>query len=226
MKKLAIIDNSLWPDSYNPVEDWTAHLDLPFHSFRAKDGFLPDLDDGYTHLIITGSEASIVDLEPWVLAEADLVKEAVERGLVVLGSCYGHQLLALALAGPGCVRRAERPEIGWGEVEILKPDPLLGPAGRLYVFSSHYDEVHNLDESRFEVLARSRYCQVQAFRLRGKNVWGLQAHPEIGPASATRLLRGMLDKGFSGQELIMEALNSTPRDDRWIEVISRNFVSL
>ncbi len=55
MKKLAIIDNSLWPDIYNPVEHWAAHLDLPYRSFRAKDGFLPDLEDGYTHLIITGS---------------------------------------------------------------------------------------------------------------------------------------------------------------------------
>ncbi|MCX8160403.1 MAG: type 1 glutamine amidotransferase [Candidatus Saccharicenans sp.] len=226
MKKLAIIDNSLYQEIYNPVEDWTTRIDLPYRSFRAVDGLLPDLEDGYTHLIITGSEASIVNLEPWVLAEAALVKEAVERGLTVLGSCYGHQLLALALAGPGCVRRAERPEIGWAEVEILKSDPLLGPAGRLYVFSSHYDEVYNLDESRFEILARSQHCQVQAFRLKGKNVWGLQAHPEISPASAARLLRGMLERGFSGQELIREALHSTPRDDRWIEVISRNFVHL
>jgi len=226
MKKLAIIDNSLWPDIYNPVEHWAAHLDLPYRSFRAKDGFLPDLEDGYTHLIITGSEASIIDLEPWVLAEAALVKEAVESGLTILGSCYGHQLLALALAGHGCVRRAERPEIGWSQVEILKPDPLLGPAGKLYVFSSHYDEVHNLDESQFEVLARSPNCQVQAFRVKGKNVWGLQAHPEIDPEAAARLLQGMLQKGFAGQELIREALNSEPRDDRWIELISGNFISL
>lgn len=226
MKKLAILDNSLWPDIYNPVEHWTTHIDLPYRSFRAMDGYLPDLDDGYTHLIITGSEASIVNLEPWVLAEVALVKEAVERGLAVLGSCYGHQLLALALAGPGCVRRAERPEIGWHQVEVLKSDPLLGPAGRLHVFSSHYDEVCNLDESRFEVLARSRHCQVQAFRFKGKNVWGLQAHPEINPDQAARLLRGMQERGFSGEELIRAALNSRPRDDRWIEVISRNFVSL
>ncbi|MGQ9800989.1 MAG: type 1 glutamine amidotransferase [Candidatus Saccharicenans sp.] len=226
MKKLAIIDNSLWPEVYNPVEHWTSYLDLPCRSFRAVDGYLPDLEDGYTHLILTGSEASIINLEPWVLAEADLVREAVERDLVVLGSCYGHQLLALALAGPQSVRRAACPEVGWLEVEILRADPLLGPARRLYVFSSHYDEVYNLDKSRFEILARSQHCPVQAFRLKGKKVWGLQAHPEIDPVSAARLLWGMLDRGFSGTELINQALAATPRDECWIETISRNFVSL
>ncbi|MCR4396981.1 MAG: type 1 glutamine amidotransferase [Candidatus Saccharicenans sp.] len=226
MKKLAIIDNSLWPEVYNPVEHWTAYLDLPYRAFRAVEGYLPDLEDGYTHLIVTGSEASIVNLEPWVLAEADLLQEAVERNLVVLGSCYGHQLLALALAGRQSVRRAARPEIGWIEVEILKTDPLLGSRGRRHVFSSHYDEVYNLDESRFEILARSQHCPVQAFRLRGKKVWGLQAHPEIDPASAALLLRGMLDRGFSGTEFINQALASAPSDDGWIETISRNFVSL
>ncbi|MBC7348425.1 MAG: gamma-glutamyl-gamma-aminobutyrate hydrolase family protein [Candidatus Aminicenantes bacterium] len=226
MKKLAIIDNSLWPEIYNPVEHWTAYLDLPYRAFRAVEGYLPDLDDGYTHLIVTGSEASIVNMEPWVLAEADLVQEAVERDLAVLGSCYGHQLLALALAGPRSVRRAARPEIGWIEVEILRSDPLLGPAGRLHVFSSHYDEVYNLDESRFEILAASQHCPVQAFRLKGKKVWGLQAHPEIDPVSATKLLRGMRDRGFSATEFIAQALATKPRDDRWIETISRNFAYL
>ncbi|HAR36689.1 MAG TPA: hypothetical protein DCR87_07305 [Acidobacteria bacterium] len=226
MKKLAIIDNSLWPEVYNPVEHWTAYLDLPYRAFRAVEGYLPDLDDGYTHLIVTGSEASIVNVEPWVMAEADLVQEAVERDLVVLGSCYGHQLVALALAGPRSVRRAARPEIGWIEVEILRSDPLLGPARRLHVFSSHYDEVYNLDESRFEILAASQHCPVQAFRLKGKKVWGLQAHPEIDPVSATKLLRGMLDRGFSGTDLINQALDAAPCDDLWIETISRNFLSL
>lgn len=226
MNKLAIIDSSLWPHIYNPVDHWTDCLDLPYRSFRAVEGYLPDLEDGYTYLIITGSEASIVNIEPWVMAEACLVREAVERDLTVLGSCYGHQLLALALAGPECVRRARRPEIGWLEIEILKSDPLLGPARRVHVFSSHYDEVCNLDESRFEVLARSQHCQVQAFRLRGAKAWGIQAHPEIDPDSAVRLLQGMLERGFSGSELIEEALESSPRDDLWIEVISRNFVSL
>jgi len=226
MQKLAIIDNSLWPEIYNPVQHWLDFIDLPWRAFRAVEGYLPDLDDGYTHLIITGSEASIINQDPWVSPQLELVREAVERGLTVLGSCYGHQLLALALAGPQSIKRAKRPEIGWIEVEILKPDPLLGPAGRVFVFSSHYDEVCDLDPERFEILARSSNCQIQAFRLKGHKVWGIQPHPEISPEPARQLLQGMLERGFSSDNLIKKALASPVNDSNWIEVISRNFVRL
>lgn len=226
MKKLAIVDNSLWPDIYNPVEHWSRYLELPFESFRATEGNFPDLDDGFTHLILTGSEASIIDPDPWVKPEIELVREAVERDLVVLGSCYGHQLLALALAGPDYVRRAKRPEIGWIEVEIIKSDPLVGDKKKIFVFASHYDEVCDLDDERFEILARSEHCQIQAFRLKGKKVWGIQAHPEIDPANAHKLLQGILQKNFSHQDLIIRALNSTPVDSGWIEVLKANFLSL
>lgn len=226
MKKLAIVDNSLWPDVYNPVEHWSSYLELPYWAFRATEGYLPDLNDGFTHLIITGSEASIVEPDPWVLSEVELIKEAVDRGLIILGSCYGHQLLALALAGPSCVRRAAEPEIGWIEIEILKSDPLLGQKQKVSVFSSHYDEVCNLDEDRFEILARSQNCQVQAFRLKGKNVWGIQAHPEINPENARKLLRGLIQKNFPRNNLIEKALNSKSVDSGWIDLIKKNFVSM
>lgn len=226
MKKLAIIDNSLWPEIYDPVSHWTEFLSLPYSAFRAERGEFPDLDDGFTHLILTGSEASIVSPPAWVEKEIEVVRKAVEKGLTVLGSCFGHQLLALALAGPAHVRRATRPEIGWIEVEVLHPDPLLGEKGRLRVFSSHYDEVCDLDEERFIVVARSHHCQVQAFRLRGKNVWGLQAHPEINPFNAVKLLRGMLERDFTGREIIEKALVSRPEDSGWIKIISENFSRL
>jgi GMP synthase-like glutamine amidotransferase len=226
MKKLAIIDNSLWPELYNPVEHWAEYIDLPCRAFRATEGMFPDLDDGYTHLIISGSEASIIASDPWVLPEVELVKEAMDRKLTLLGSCYGHQLLALALGGSACVRRTAVPEIGWIEVEILKDDPLLGLKQKISVFSSHYDEVCNLKEDKFEILARSQKCQVQAFRLKGKKVWGIQAHPEINPEKARKLLTGIIQKNFSQKDLIEKALNSKPVDSGWINLIKKNFIAL
>jgi GMP synthase-like glutamine amidotransferase len=226
MKKLAILDNSLWPEIYKPVEHWTSFIKMPYQAFRAVEGYLPDLDEGYTHLIITGSEASIINPDPWLLPEVELVQEAVERGLTIVGSCYGHQLLALALAGRNSIRRAAAPEIGWIEVEILKNDELLGPKQKLYVFSSHYDEVFNLDENYFEIIARSEKCPVQAFRLKGKKVWGIQAHPEINPAQARLLLTGMVQNNFSEIDIIKRALDSPVIDSNWINLISQNFVHL
>jgi len=226
MKKLAILDNSLWPEIYDPAGHWTEFVKLPYEVFRAEDGEFPDLEEGFTHLILTGSEASIVNPPAWVEKEVEVVRRAVEKGLVVLGSCFGHQLLALALAGRSHVRRAARPEIGWIEVEIIQEDPLFGQKVKLWVFSSHYDEVCGLEEEKFQVIARSQYCEVQAFRLKGKNVWGIQAHPEINPANARRLLTGMLERNFAGRDLIEKALGSAVKDSGWIEVISRHFSEL
>jgi hypothetical protein len=36
----------------------------------------------------------------------------------------------------------------------------------------------------------------------------------------------MLDRSFGGLELINKALSEKPRDDGWIEIISKNFVAL
>jgi len=111
--RVAIIDNSITPSVYKPVEHWGAFLHVPFASFRAAEGRLPDLGENFTHLILTGSESSIIEREDWVDAEVEFVRDALSRNFPTLGSCYGHQLLARALCGPPHVRRCQRPEIGW-----------------------------------------------------------------------------------------------------------------
>jgi GMP synthase-like glutamine amidotransferase len=98
--KEAVLDNSLDPDVYKPVLHWSRWLTEGWTAFRAPEGRFPRLTDGYTHLILTGSEASILKREGWVDAEVDLVRDALAMRVTILGSCYGHQLLALAIGGP------------------------------------------------------------------------------------------------------------------------------
>lgn len=115
--KVAIVDNSINPDVYTPVDHWLMHLDVNWEPFRAKKGDLPDLDN-FSHLILSGSEASILEGEDWVEREIDLIQEAIRKGMPILGSCYGHQLLALALVGPDYVRNCPEPEVGWITVQV------------------------------------------------------------------------------------------------------------
>lgn len=220
--RVAVIDNSIDPALYKPVDHWRAWLDVQA-AFVARDGDLPDLRQGFTHLILTGSEASITERESWVEREAELVREAVERGLAILGSCWGHQLIAYALAGPAHVRSCRRPEIGWRPIRILGRDDLLGPAGCAYSFTLHFDEVTALD-GRFEVLAETETCAVQAFRVKGRPVWGIQPHPEIDPPSGRELLRGLRERGSKGTEDIEAALRLEARDSRLILPIVRTFL--
>jgi hypothetical protein len=55
--RVAIVDNSINPSVYKPVEHWAAFLRVPFSPFRAPDGRFAGLKEGFTHIILTGSEA-------------------------------------------------------------------------------------------------------------------------------------------------------------------------
>jgi len=220
--KVAIIDNSLWPTIYPPVEHWSRYLDVPWDAFVAREGRFPD-PSAYSHVILTGSEASILERDRWVDEEISYAARAVDAGAAVLGSCWGHQLLAFGLAGEAHVRRCARPEIGWIPIRVLKDDDLLGPAGTPHVFSSHYDEVCDLPDS-FEVLASTEACPVQAFRLKGKPVWGLQCHPEMDIAAGRTFLDRLVAAGFKGRELLVEALSRPARDSGLIHGLVRRFL--
>jgi GMP synthase-like glutamine amidotransferase len=223
MPLIAIIDNSIDPDVYRPVRHWGRWLPADGVPFEARNGRLPSLDDGFTHILLTGSEASILERPFWAEAEVALVREALARGLAVLGSCYGHQLLAVAIGGPGYVRRCREPEIGWLPIGIRTNDPLLGPVRTAHAFSLHFDEVVDPD-GILTPLAATPVCPIHAFRYGARPVWGVQSHPEIGPADGRELLAAELERGYAGGPLIEKALGSEPRDDGLIRSIVAAFL--
>jgi GMP synthase-like glutamine amidotransferase/Flp pilus assembly protein TadD len=226
-QRVLIMDGSIFPDIYRPAEEWRALLEgVPADAVRVSAGEpLPDLGP-YTHLIVTGSEASITRPEPWYEVEAGAVRAFASAGKPVLGSCFGHQLLALALSGPACVRASATPEIGWIAVEVEGPgdDELLqGLPRRFHVFAAHFDEVCDLP-APWIPLASSAGCAVQAMRYGSAPIWGLQAHPEITPERAGILLRGFLDRAPDKAQLVAPALRQIPRDDGLAPAFVRRFL--
>jgi hypothetical protein len=93
-KRILILDGSLDRTVYRPVEQWARHLDgVPFDAIHLpSDELVPPLSR-YTHVLLTGSEASFEEPLAWFDVEADIVRDAVNRGLAVLGSCFGHQMV-------------------------------------------------------------------------------------------------------------------------------------
>ena len=221
--KVAIIDNSIDSELYNPVSHWKSYLEVDYIPFKAKKSQFPNLKDGYTHLLLTGSEASIMERENWVYEEVEVVQQAVEQSLSILGSCYGHQLLALALAGPSSVRRCEFPEIGWIAVDIIKESTLLGKKRQAYSFSVHFDEVKDPGES-FVILSSTELCPVQAFQIKEKPIWGIQIHPEIDILRAKELLRHLLFVSPRHRDFYQKALDSAPKDSELIYRIIQTFI--
>jgi GMP synthase-like glutamine amidotransferase len=224
MKKIAIIDNSIYPEIYDPVRHWSRIFRSPCYGFRAKDHQFPGLRQGFSHFILTGSEASIMERENWVDEEMEFTREIVDKGYPVLGSCYGHQLLALALAGPGHVRRSPQPELGWCSIHILVDNELLGKKGRFYAYTLHFDEVIHLGPP-FRILASTSSCRIHVFQYGDSPVWGIQAHPEIDTPTGIELFRKMKKVRHETASLYAEALKSDPQDSGKIIQIADVFLN-
>lgn len=188
--RLLILDNALDHDIYRPVEHWSEAAGFaPDHIHVPAGEPLAPVGD-YSHVIVSGSESSIVERAGWAEQERFWVQKAVERGTRILGSCWGHQLIALALGGPSCVRRARLPEIGWIRIEVLDSGGIL-PVGWIRSFASHFDEVIANSHPDLRILARSALCDVQALQWGTLPVWGIQAHPEMNREAARMLMKSI-----------------------------------
>lgn len=128
----------------------------------------PDLD-AYDLLVMTGSRESAYDRHiPWIAEELAFVTSAVERGLPVLGICFGGQVLARSLGGT--VAPSARPERGFTEIESDDPGLIRsGPWMQLHADS------FTPPASATEIARNASGSQAFV----AGNALGVQFHPEI-----------------------------------------------
>jgi GMP synthase (glutamine-hydrolysing) len=143
----------------------------------------------YAALIVLGGpmNADQIDSYPNLLAEVEIIRDALDRDMSVLGICLGAQLLAKALGGT--VSRNQRREIGWCHVDLTdagRSDPVLAAfSERQRVFQWHEDGIA-LPEGVAR-LASSPESPVQAFRV-GEHAYGFQFHLEVDETLIERWL--------------------------------------
>ena len=147
------------------------------------------------------------DEHRWLDPEKRFLRNALERGVPILGVCLGSQLLAEAA---GAVPyRSDEPEIGWYEVELTAEggdDPLLGPlVPSVELFEWHH-YVSPLPPGAVE-LARTPQC-VQAYRIEGKPAWGLQFHAEVTRENLWAWLDGWGNSEAASTDLDPERIRS------------------
>ncbi len=100
-----------------------------------------------------------------------------ELDVPILGICLGMQLMGTVFGGsvkPGILG-------GYAEVdvEIVKEDDILrGLPPKFKTWASHMDQVVELPPG-FEVLARSKVCEIEAMKHLARPLYGVQWHPEV-----------------------------------------------
>jgi GMP synthase-like glutamine amidotransferase len=221
--RLLVIDNAIDHTSYRPVEHWTAMVGFqPDAVHPPTGGTLPDVDS-YSHVIISGCEGSVSDLAPWGEDEVSWVRQAIAAGAAVLGSCWGHQLIAFAMAGPQAVRRAATPECGWIDIPVGDSGELLPPES-YQAFATHFDEVVPGCHPDLRVLAATPDCAVQAARWGDRPVWGIQAHPEMNPERSKEFLTECIERWPQSEAVFRRGLATPVRDSGHGRTIARRFL--
>lgn len=164
---------------------------------RLYEAEVPPSVDDYDWLIVMGGPMNIHEEQsyPWLRAEKEAIRTAIEQKRQVLGICLGAQLIADVL-GARVARNPEK-EIGWFPVELTAQ---ARECGFLAEFPARFEAYH-WHGDHFEIpagaqhLASSAACVQQAFSY-GDRVIALQFHLECTADGAAALVVQM------GQEIV------------------------
>ncbi|MGP4060601.1 glutamine-hydrolyzing GMP synthase [Halobacillus sp. H74] len=104
-------------------------------------------------------------------------EDLFELGIPVLGICYGMQLMTHHFGGK--VERANEREYGKADIQVAKDPVIFRKTPREQpVWMSHSDKVIEAPAG-FQVDATSSSCPVAAMSDTGKQMYGVQFHPEV-----------------------------------------------
>jgi len=159
----------------------------------------------------------------------EIVRKAIDCDRPLFGNCWGHQFIAQALGGSALTDR-HTSEVGRFTAFLTddaKDDPVFsGLADSFPTLMGHHDRIDQMPAECIE-LAFSERCRNQAFRVRGKPVYGTQFHTEMNGDQLIERLRVYRDSYLDSDDEL-EALRrqclDTPDADRILPTFLDTFV--
>ncbi len=151
--------------------DWT------FKVYAVMDDIFPEDPDDYDGFVITGSPASVHDGHPWIERLLQLIRELHEMHKPLVGVCFGHQAIALALGG-SVETNAQGWVLGTEKTTYDQQKPWMTPVSReITLYAAHKEQVTTLpDEAR--MIGHAPGCPNAAFVI-GDHIMTTEYHPEM-----------------------------------------------
>jgi GMP synthase-like glutamine amidotransferase len=154
---------------------------VPWELVKLDEGApVPASSEPYAGLAFMGGPMSANDELAWTQPVLALMRDAVARGVPVIGHCLGGQMLSRALGGE--VKRNPVKEIGWNPVQVVD-----SPAARAW-FGDNLREFDTFQwhgetfsiPPRGERILTGPHCANQAYVVDDIHL-GLQCHVEMTP---------------------------------------------
>tara|TARA_Y100000588_G_C13933926_1_gene787019 strand:- start:170 stop:820 length:651 start_codon:yes stop_codon:yes gene_type:complete len=167
-------------ESYNRISR-TSIIPVTYHLPALHGLFsIEQMRDNISGIIVMGSAASVNDNHDWQLAITQLLLEAFENNIPVMGICYGHQLLAHISGGEVNQLWNGKKEQGQRNVQIIE-NSLWGNSRSGKMIFSHQEGVTKCPDN-FEITATSDMVTIDGFASKTKPIWGFQTHIEATQA--------------------------------------------
>jgi len=196
--KIGVLETGLPPEELAPdygsypsmVENWlkplSAKYETEFTFYPILSGDIPQDGAQADIWVITGSKYGVYEDHAWIKPLENLIRDAKAKGSLMIGICFGHQLIAQALGG--VVRKSDK---GWGVGPHIYdtsawPKALGDTPASLNLQAYHQDQVEVLPEGA-QTIASSDFCEHAALWYPGFAIT-VQGHPEFSKDYASALI--------------------------------------
>lgn len=191
--------------------------DLNYRVYDIEHNELPSRATETDGWLITGSKHGVYEDHDWIPPLEQLVRDAYESSIPIVGICFGHQLLAQALGG-----KVEKFSGGWsvGQVEYS----LDGEAEPTCINAMHQDQVIEAPVDA-ETFGSTDFCKHAFLRYKGAAL-SMQPHPEFNDSYTYDLINmrtGIITPPGTAEKAL-ENFNKPLSQKRWGQEIREFFL--